>query len=92
MRPLPLLASLVFVGWVALAGSRHETVAFAVHCYDVGKQALAGLPGVDSVSSLWRDGQEVNVVRYDPGRIDRVRMEDVLRRVGTYRATLSPTP
>jgi hypothetical protein len=84
-----LLGALV-LGGVAAAEPGPRTVTFAVGCYDVGKQALDGLPGVRAVSSGWRDGVEVNVVRYDPDRIDPAGLADALRRAGTYRATLPP--
>jgi hypothetical protein len=88
MRRFVLLGVLIFAGSVMSAEPGRETVTFAVGCYDVGRQALAGLPGVESVSSGWRDGMEVNVVRYDSRLVDPRRMEELLRRAGTYRATL----
>jgi hypothetical protein len=88
MRHLVLLGILVLAGSVVSAEPVRETVTFAVGCYDVGRQALAELPGVESVSSGWRDGMEVNVVRYDPRLVDPRHMEASLRRAGTYRGTL----
>lgn len=69
-----------------------RTATFAVHCYDVGGAALAELPGVVAVESGWRDGQEVNVVRYDPARVSPARLEEVLRRAGTWVDTLPSAP
>lgn len=92
MRSIPiLLSALALAVRIAAAEPGRETATFAVGCYDVGREALAGLPGVEAVSSGWRDGAEVNVVRYDPARIDPARMADALRRAGTYRATLRAT-
>ena len=65
-----------------------RSAVFAVTCYDVGKQALSGLPGVRDVSTGWRDGQEVNVVRYDPTTIGLLDMEKALRRAQIYVGTL----
>lgn len=65
-----------------------RSAVFAVSCYDVGKQALTGLPGVQDVSTGWRNGQEVNLVRYDPGAIGLLEMEKALRRAQTYVGTL----
>jgi hypothetical protein len=56
----------------------------------VGRAALDGLPGVQSVSSGWRGTREINTVIYDPTRINVEAMESALKRAGTYRGTAAP--
>lgn len=94
MRTPTALATMLLALPAALHAEVPElrTATFAVHCYDVGGAALAELPGVVAVESGWRDGQEVNVVRYDPARVSPARLEEVLRRAGTWVDTLPSAP
>jgi len=63
---------------------------FAVHCYDVGAQALAGRPGVLTVERGWSGLHEVDRVVYDPQQIGVEQLEQWLREAGTYVGTLEP--
>lgn len=65
---------------------------FSVHCYDVGRDALTGQPGVLSVSREWSWGREINRVHFDPELISRQELETRLKRAGTYKETLSQRP
>jgi hypothetical protein len=51
----------------------------------VGKSALEGLAGVQSVTSGWSGFREINTVIYDPARIDREQMVSALKQAGTFR-------
>lgn len=75
-----------------LQAAELKEAAFSVHCYDVGRDALDGLPGVLSVSREWSWGREINRVRFDPQQISRQQLEDRLKRAGTYKDTLSLKP
>jgi hypothetical protein len=94
MRTVIVLATILLALPAALHAEAPErrTATFAVQCYDVGRAALTGLPGVVAVESGWRGGQEVNVVRYDPAQVSPTRLEDELRRAGTWVDTLPATP
>jgi hypothetical protein len=50
----------------------------------VGKAALEGLPGVNSVSSGFHKGREINTVWYDADRIGPKEMISALKRAGTF--------
>jgi hypothetical protein len=50
----------------------------------VGKAALAGRPGVEKVTRGFKDGREVNTVFYDPERITKPAMIEILEAAGTY--------
>jgi len=56
----------------------------------VGKAALDGLPGIQSVTRGWRGAREINTVTYDPSRITVREMETRLKDAGTYRGTVAP--
>lgn len=45
------------------------------------------MEGVKSVTKGWRGFMEINTVVYDPSRITVERMEDALKKAGTYRKT-----
>lgn len=68
------------------------TATFAVTWYDVGAQALEGLPGVLSVTRGWRLFNEVNTVIYDPQKITVEQMVESLNNEGTYIKTLDGGP
>ena len=50
----------------------------------MGKAALDGLPGVDSVTSGFSGGKEINTVNYDPKEISVKVMVKALKDAGTY--------
>jgi hypothetical protein len=54
----------------------------------VGKSALEGLKGVVQVTKGFLGSREINTVRYDPLRITMERMEEALKRAGTYMGTV----
>lgn len=64
------------------------TVTFGVQCYDVGAGALKDLPGVIRIEKGFRHFREVDKVYYDPSQTTVDRMEEVLKRAGTYRETI----
>jgi len=94
MRTPTILATILLTLPAALHAEAPErrTATFAVHCYDVGRATLTGLPGVVAVESGWRGGHEINVVRYDPAQVSPARLEEALRRAGTWVDTLPATP
>jgi len=53
----------------------------------VGKAALEGRPGIQSVTSGFKGFRETNTVVYDPTRISLKEMESALKNAGTYRGT-----
>jgi copper chaperone CopZ len=53
----------------------------------VGKAALDGLPGVESVTSGFSGGKEINTVTYDPHEITVAVMVEALKNAGTYLGT-----
>jgi len=61
---------------------------FVVHCYDVGADALTGLPGVLAVERGWSGGREVDRVVYDPRQLSEAQLERRLKESGTYVETL----
>ena len=50
----------------------------------MGKHALEGLPGVRSVTSGWSGFHEANFVTYDPEQTDLNKLQEALRKAGTY--------
>jgi copper chaperone CopZ len=63
-------------------------VVFAVHCYDVGKDALRGVSGVLRVERGFRAFREINTVYYDPRLVSVEQMEQALKKAGTYTETV----
>lgn len=53
----------------------------------MGKAALEGLPGVDSVSIGFSGGREINTVTYNPDEISMEAMVRALKDAGTYLGT-----
>jgi len=53
----------------------------------VGKAALEGLPGVETVTRGFQGFREINTVTFDPATISVREMVDELTRAGTYRGT-----
>jgi hypothetical protein len=68
-----------------------EQATFAVHCYDVGADALRDRPGVLSVDKGWQGLHEVDRVNYDPRRVSLDQLEGWLKEAGTYVNTLEKT-
>ena len=60
-------------------------VVFYVAWYDVGKKALEGLKGVKRVEKGFQNSKEINTVHYDPTLITIEKMEEALKKAGTYR-------
>lgn len=83
-----LIAGAIMTGQVQAESLRTDT--FVVHCYDVGREALAGWQGIHAVSNGWQDGREVNRVLYDQEKISRAEIEKRLKQTGTYKATIEP--
>ena len=59
-------------------------IAFTVQWYDVGKDALDGLQGVNKVDKGMHGFREINTVYYDPELITIEEMETALKEAGTY--------
>ena len=57
---------------------------FKVACYDVGKAALEGLPGVEKVTRGFSGYHEINSVYYHPELISIEKMTQALKAAGTY--------
>jgi len=53
----------------------------------VGKAALEGLPGVETVTSGFHGMREINTVTFDPAKVTREKMVEALTGAGTYRGT-----
>ncbi len=90
-----LLISVIFLtGLLRTAGAATEMPAdmakatFAVHCYDVGANALAGKPGVISVERGWSGAREVDRVVYNPREVSLRQIETWLKESDTYVSTL----
>ena len=88
-----LLVSIVFGNsaiWIGPADGAEAVLSeatFYVAWYDVGKAALEGLPGVESVSRGFSGGREINTVTYDPDEISMEAMVKALKDAVTYRGT-----
>lgn len=66
----------------------HAVATFVVRWYDVGVYALEGRSGVLSVKRGWRGSNEINTVLYDPEKTTVEKMEELLKKSGTYIKTL----
>jgi len=64
---------------------------FAVHCYDVGADALRDRPGVLAVEKGWQGLHEVDRVNYDPRQVSVEQLEGWLKDAGTYMETVERT-
>ncbi|MGD9331295.1 MAG: hypothetical protein PVJ53_08275 [Desulfobacterales bacterium] len=53
----------------------------------MGKAALVGLDGIQSVTRGWSRGREINTVTYDPTVIAPADMVAALKAAGTYIGT-----
>ena len=49
--------------------SKHDQVAFAMHCFWTGEYKLGGIDGVIATEAGWFDGREVTLVKYDKDRL-----------------------
>ena len=84
-----LIVLLIFSGHDVFSQKDNESkVIFFVRWYDVGKEALEGLKGVQKVEKGFRNSKEINTVYYDPGVITIEAMELALKKAGTYTGTL----
>lgn len=93
--PTPLLTSailltslLIATGSIAGTPAEMARATFAVHCYDVGAQALSARPGVISVKRGWSGSREVDRVIYNPQAVSLGQLEQWLKEAGTYVDTL----
>jgi hypothetical protein len=94
-----LLISVIFLnGLLQNAGAAAEMPAdmakatFAVHCYDVGANALAGKPGVISVERGWSGAREIDRVVFNPREVSLRQIEAWLKEADTYVSTLEAEP
>ncbi len=62
---------------------------FKVRCYDEGKSALQGLPGIRKIETGFHYIHETDTVTYDPRVITIDEMEAALKKAGTYVGTVS---
>ena len=65
-----------------------STAVFYVDWFDVGQNALEGLPGVKHVEKGFRNFKEINTVWYDSAEIGIDEIKRVLQEAGTYRGTI----
>ena len=84
--PATVAAGEVTAGAVAVGGDS-ESATFYVQCYDVGKAALEGLPGVHKVTRGFLHFKEINTVTYDPTLTSPAAMTAALKAAGTYLGT-----
>ncbi len=61
---------------------------FAVHCYDVGANALIDKPGVISVERGWSGAREVDRIVFNPATVSLEQLEAWLKEADTYVSTL----
>jgi len=54
----------------------------------VGEAALEGLEGIKRVVKGFHNFKEINTVYYEASKINIEKMEDALRKAGTYRGTV----
>ena len=85
-----VLALFLFSGYGVVLAQDVGTskVIFYVKWYDVGKEALEGLNGVQRVEKGIRYFKEINTVYYDPAVITIKEMETALKKAGTYTGTV----
>ena len=70
-------------GVAGLVGDEH-----LVHGAGLGVAALEGRPGILSVSKGWRNAKEINRVVFDPQIVSVQKIEEWLKKAGTYRQTI----
>jgi hypothetical protein len=88
MMLLLLIAATVQAGVRAEEGKKSEAKAtFYVYCFDVGARALKDLKGVVKVQKGFKNSKEINTVQYNPEKITVKKMEEALKKAGTYRGT-----
>jgi len=75
---------LIISGGLPSADASDSKATFTVQWYDVGKDALEGLKGVNKVEKGFRGSNEINTVYYDSEVITIEEMEAALRDAGTY--------
>ena len=94
MQNTLLLSVLLFLSILMVAVNAAEIppgmakATFAVHCYDVGANALAGKPGVASVTRGWSGPREIDRVIYDPQVVTLDQLVQWLKEADTYLGTL----
>ncbi len=77
-------------GGTALAEENGTANAvFRVRCYDEGRSALQGLPGIRKIETGFHYIHETDTVTYDPNMITIDEMEAALKKAGTYVGTVS---
>jgi hypothetical protein len=88
------LSAALFLSLLLITANAAETpdglakATFAVHCYDVGANALAGKPGVASVTRGWSGPREIDRVTYDPQVVTLEQLVEWLKEADTYIGTL----
>ncbi len=87
--PAIALTGLLFAAYAAaeMPGGMAKAT-FAVHCYDVGANALIDKPGVISVERGWSGAREVDRVVFNPGTVSLEQLEAWLKEADTYVSTL----
>ena len=81
---LTALSSIVTASTVYSKETSPSKIVFKVACYDVGKAALEGLPGVEKVTRGFSGFHEINSVYYHPELISIEKMTQALKAAGTY--------
>lgn len=77
----------IWPGTVGAADTQLAEATFYVSWYGVGKTALVGLSGVETVTSGWKGNREINTVIYDPSKISIEAMVTALKDARTYLGT-----
>ncbi len=77
----------IWPGNIGAADTQLAEAIFYVSWYGVGKTALVGLPGVETVTSGWKGNRESNTVIYDPTKISIEAMVAALKDARTYLGT-----
>jgi hypothetical protein len=89
-----LISAILLTSLLIVAGAAAEIPAgmakatFAVHCYDVGANALSGKSGIISVERGWSGAREVDRVVYNPQAVTLWQLENWLKEADTYVSTL----
>lgn len=78
---------IILPGNLGAAETQVAEATFYVSWYGVGKTALVGLPGVETVTSGWKGSREINTVIYDPSEISIEAMVAALKEAHTYLGT-----
>jgi hypothetical protein len=94
MKTSILIPAIALTGLLFAANAAAEMpdvmakATFAVHCYDVGANALIDKPGVISVERGWSGGREVDRVIFNPKTVTLGQLETWLKQADTYVGTL----